>query len=152
MHSCILTHLGELVEWHKEWVCSPRLAFETAPNFPYVCLCGFSGRHPREYSYWVKDLRGTHVIKKKCLLSLRIKTLIGYSLNLLGRNVVDEFVPFEEQILLYFFYYFTLNIIFFPQLQWTILYATFQLKCTVELKNDDATTQEVMVPILRQIM
>ncbi|KAJ8617001.1 hypothetical protein MRB53_013187 [Persea americana] len=28
-------------------------------------------------------------------------------------------------------------------LQWTILYATFQLKCTVELKNDDATTQEV---------
>ncbi|KAJ8613620.1 hypothetical protein MRB53_036922 [Persea americana] len=28
-------------------------------------------------------------------------------------------------------------------LQWTILYATFQLKCTVELKNGDATTQEV---------
>ncbi|XXG58099.1 hypothetical protein AAC387_Pa04g0492 [Persea americana] len=28
-------------------------------------------------------------------------------------------------------------------LQWTILYATFQLKCTVELKNDDATTEEV---------
>ena len=54
--------------------------------------------------------------------------------------MVNKFFPIDEQILLYFFYCFILNINCFSQL---VLYAAFQFLHTVGLENEDATTQEV---------
>lgn len=66
--------------------------------------------------------------------------------------MLDRFFAVEEQVFFSFFYYFTLNIIFSPQLLLLILIAALQLQPTVGLKDEDETTTKVMVPMENHVV